>query len=124
MARVFFLSLLSLLFICGKTCAQDDEKKPKKVYRVIIYQGDKKSKLSKQAAIDTKAAFEAKYPDVKAYTTYSNPYHVCEVGDYTKKSKATDMLNKLIDEYPNAGIMRYVNKGLHSVHNRDIHKEK
>ena len=124
MARVLFLSLLSLLFVCGKTYAQDDEQKPKKVYRVIIYQGDKKSKLSKQAAVDTKAAFEAKYPDVKAYITFSNPYHVCEVGDYTKKSKATDMLNKLIDEYPNAGIMRYVNKGITSVKNSDIEKVK
>lgn len=50
-------------------------------------------------------AFMEKYPGVKVYQDYSNPYWKISVGDFRNKESAQKFYQKLLGEYPKAFLV-------------------
>lgn len=69
-------------------------------YRLQIY--FESGNYSKSKAIETKDAFESKYPNFKAYISFNEPYYRVRVGDFRTKIEAIGFLKKLLRKYPNA----------------------
>lgn len=69
-------------------------------YRIQIYFDSGNN--SKKGAINAKAKFITKYPDVEAYIIFQEPYYKVRVGDFRTRIEAEGFLGKIIDEYPNA----------------------
>ncbi len=57
---------------------------------------------SKKGAMNIKASFVTKYPNVEAYIIFQEPYYKVRVGDFRTKMEAEGFLEQIIDEYPNA----------------------
>jgi len=69
-------------------------------YRVQIFFGSKR-----KDALEVKADFLNKYPDINAYTKYDEPYFKVRVGDYRTQLKAQKCQNQISGDFPNAFIV-------------------
>lgn len=57
---------------------------------------------SKKGAMNIKASFITKYPEVEAYIIFQEPYYKVRVGDFRSRMEAEGFLEKIIDDYPNS----------------------
>jgi hypothetical protein len=57
---------------------------------------------SKNRATEALSAFQEKYPDVKAYLSFKQPYYRIRVGNFRTKSEAIGFQKKIQGDYPNA----------------------
>lgn len=69
-------------------------------YRVQIFFGSKR-----KDALNLKADFLKKYPDIDAYTEYDEPYFKVRVGDFRTQLKAQKFHKELSGDFPNAFIV-------------------
>lgn len=61
---------------------------------------------SKSRATDALAAFQERYPDVKAYLSFKQPYYRIRVGNFRTKSEAIGFQKKIQADYPNAFVVK------------------
>jgi hypothetical protein len=61
---------------------------------------------SKKRALEVKTDFQAKYPEVPAYLSFSEPFFKIRVGDFRHKVEADGLLHVINTVYPNAFIVR------------------
>lgn len=69
-------------------------------YRVQIF--FESGNYSKDLAITTAENFSEKYPNVRYYLSFSEPYYRIRVGDFRTFIEAKGFLAKIISEYPSA----------------------
>jgi len=69
-------------------------------YRVQIFFGSKR-----KDALEVKADFLKKYPDINAYTKYDEPYFKVRVGDFRTQLKAQKLHKEISGNFPNAFIV-------------------
>jgi len=60
---------------------------------------------SKKQAMEAKAEFVEKYPDVPCYVMFQQPYYKVRVGDLRTKMEAEKLLKKIEANYPNAFVV-------------------
>lgn len=60
---------------------------------------------SKKLAMETKAGFVQKYPNVPSYLVFQEPYYKIRVGDYRTQLEAEKFLKIIAAEYPNAFVV-------------------
>jgi hypothetical protein len=61
--------------------------------------------FSKKQAMEAKAAFVEKFPDIPAYLLFQQPYYKVRVGDFRTKMEAEKLLNVIERDYPNAFVV-------------------
>ena len=72
-------------------------------YRIqIFFDSGNNSKTNAQSIYE---GFKAKYPDIRAYLTFTSPNYKVRVGDFRTRLDAQRFLNNIIEEYPNAWII-------------------
>jgi hypothetical protein len=69
-------------------------------YRIQIYFDS--GNYSKKGALNAKALFLTKYPNVAAYIIFQEPYYKVRVGDFRTKMEAEGFLEKIKYDFPNA----------------------
>lgn len=69
-------------------------------YRIQIYFDSGNN--SKKGALNAKALFITKYPDVEAYIIFQEPYYKVRVGDFRTKMEAEGFLKIINADFPNA----------------------
>ncbi len=69
-------------------------------YRIRIFSDNKQNSRQESEALVLQ--FEAKYPNVKAYRSYSSPYFRVSVGDFRTLNEAKAFLEVVKIEYPKA----------------------
>ena len=60
---------------------------------------------SKKLAMEAKAAFVEKYPDVPCYVMFQQPYYKVRIGDLRTKMEAEKLLKTIEADYPNAFVV-------------------
>ncbi len=60
---------------------------------------------SKKLAMEAKAGFVQKYPNVPSYLVFQEPYYKIRVGDYRTQLEAEKFLKIIAAEYPNAFVV-------------------
>ena len=60
---------------------------------------------SKRMAIEAKSEFVGKYPHVRNYLIFQEPYYKVRIGDYRTKMEAEKFLKKIERDYPNAFVV-------------------
>jgi hypothetical protein len=60
---------------------------------------------SKKLAMEAKAGFVQKYPNVPSYLVFQEPYYKIRVGDYRTQLEAEKFLKTITNEYPNAFVV-------------------
>jgi len=70
-------------------------------YRVQIFFGSKR-----KDALELKAEFLNKYPDINAYTKYDEPYFKVRVGDFRTQLKAQKLHKEISGNFHNAFIVQ------------------
>lgn len=60
---------------------------------------------SKKLAMEAKAEFVEKYPEVPCYVTFQQPYYKVRIGDLRTKMEAEKLLKRIEAEYPNAFVV-------------------
>ncbi len=60
---------------------------------------------SKKLAMEAKADFVEKYPDVPCYVLFQQPYYKVRVGDKRTKMEAEKLLRDIERDYPNAFVV-------------------
>lgn len=60
---------------------------------------------SKNRVGQKKDGFERRYPEVKAYMIYKEPYYKLRVGDFRTKLEAEGFLNRIRSRYPGAYVV-------------------
>lgn len=63
-------------------------------YRVQIYYG-----IDRNVAFSRKADFMRRYPNIKAYMTYTQPQYRVKVGDFATREDAGDLYREMISIY-------------------------
>ena len=61
---------------------------------------------SKSAAITTMNEFISKHPKIEAYLMFQEPNYKVRVGDFRNRMDAQRFLHKIIEDYPNAFIVK------------------
>lgn len=61
---------------------------------------------SKTQAMEAKTEFVSKYPDLRNYLIFQEPYYKVRIGDYRTKIEAEKVLKEIIDDYPNAFVVK------------------
>ena len=61
---------------------------------------------SKRMAIEAKSEFVGKYPNVRNYLIFQEPYYKVRIGDYRTKMEAEKFLKKIQYDYPNAFVVQ------------------
>ncbi len=61
---------------------------------------------SKNRATDALAAFQEKFPNVKAYLSFKQPNYRIRVGNFRTKSEAIGFQKSIQSDYPNAFVVR------------------
>ncbi|MCD4745617.1 MAG: SPOR domain-containing protein [Bacteroidales bacterium] len=61
---------------------------------------------SKKMANDTKNEFIDKFPQAEAYIIFRAPYYKIRVGDFRTKMDAQRFLKDIINDYPNAFVIK------------------
>lgn len=69
-------------------------------YRVQIF--FESGNYSKTKALETANEFSEKYPDIRYYLSFDEPYYRIRVGDFRSLIEAKGFLNKIIKAYPSA----------------------
>ena len=69
-------------------------------YRVQIYQ--ESGSYSKSKATNVKETFQEKYPGVKAYLIFKEPYYVVRIGNFRTLDEAYGFKKEVSADYPNA----------------------
>ena len=69
-------------------------------YRIQIFNGNNKDDANK-----TKSEFYGKYPGMRCYVTYQQPYYKVRVGDYPDQGSAKSDLKKLARDYPSSFLV-------------------
>lgn len=131
MNRILFLVIVIMLALVRYVTGQDSTVKPGKV---TIYQDEKISALaerykeinrrdpsfdgyrlqiffdsgnnSKVRATEALAAFQEKYPSIKAYVSFKQPNYRIRVGNFRTKSEAIGLQKKIMADYPNAFVVK------------------
>ncbi|MEZ5195922.1 MAG: SPOR domain-containing protein [Bacteroidales bacterium] len=62
--------------------------------------------FSKTQAIEAKAEFVSKYPELRNYLIFQEPYYKVRIGDYRTKIEAEKVLKEIIGDYPNAFVVK------------------
>jgi hypothetical protein len=62
--------------------------------------------FSKTQAIEAKAEFVGKYPELRNYLIFQEPYYKVRIGDYRTKIEAEKVLKEIIRDYPNAFVVK------------------
>ena len=70
-------------------------------YRVQIFFGSKR-----KDALEMKAEFLNKFPDINAYTKYDEPYFKVRVGDFRTQLKAQKFYKEISGDFHNAFIVQ------------------
>lgn len=73
-------------------------------FRIRIYLGS--DRKAREASADAIARFNAKYPYVQAYRTYSAPNFKVSVGNFRTRVDAEVLLNEIKGDFPEAFIVR------------------
>lgn len=73
-------------------------------YRVQIFFDSGSNSKNKAASI--KADFELKYPGVKSYLSYKEPYYRVRVGNFRTQIEADGFQKKIAMDYPNSFAVR------------------
>ncbi|MCD4698616.1 MAG: SPOR domain-containing protein [Bacteroidales bacterium] len=60
---------------------------------------------SKKQAMEARAGFIEKYPDVPSYLMFQQPYYKVRVGDFRTKMEAEKFLKDIEHNYPNAFVV-------------------
>ena len=63
-------------------------------YRVQIYYG-----IDRNVAINRKVDFMRRYPNIKAYMSYTQPQYRVKVGDFASREDALDLYREMISLY-------------------------
>jgi parvulin-like peptidyl-prolyl isomerase len=65
---------------------------------------------SGNAALDNlneiKAEFEEKYPEIKSYIIFREPYYRLRIGDFRTRLEAVAFLNRIKRDYPHAWVIK------------------
>ena len=61
---------------------------------------------SKSAAMEVRAKFLAKFPNVEAYIVFMEPNYKIRVGNFRTRMNARGFLKEIIGEYPNAYVIK------------------
>lgn len=72
-------------------------------FRVQIYTAS--GNRSKLLTDRVKAEFDAKYPGVRSYITYDEPYYKLRVGDFRSRLEAQQFLGNISSEYLSAIVV-------------------
>ncbi|MGL4364580.1 MAG: SPOR domain-containing protein [Bacteroidales bacterium] len=72
-------------------------------YRIRIYRDN--SIHARQLSQDMVKIFEERYPNVKAYRSYDNPYFKVAIGDFRSKDEALRFFYSIKRTYPKAYIL-------------------
>lgn len=62
--------------------------------------------FSKTQAIEAKAEFVSKYPELRNYLIFQEPYYKVRIGDYRTKIEAEKIREEIIGDYPNAFVVK------------------
>lgn len=73
-------------------------------YRIQIF--FESGNYSKRKANEIKDHFMEKFPDIKAYITFDEPYYKIRVGDFRTKIEAQGFLQSIISDFPNAYVVK------------------
>lgn len=60
---------------------------------------------SKKQAMEARAGFVEKYPDIPSYLLFQQPYYKVRVGDFRTKIEAEKLLKEIEKDYPNAFVV-------------------
>jgi hypothetical protein len=60
---------------------------------------------SKKLAMEAKAEFVEKYPEVPCYVLFQQPYYKVRIGDVRTKMEAEKLLKNVERDYPNAFVV-------------------
>lgn len=69
-------------------------------YRIQIFNSNNREEATK-----AKSDFYAKYPNMRAYTVYQQPYYKVRVGDYPNPESAKADLRKMAKSYPSSFLV-------------------
>ena len=69
-------------------------------YRIQIYNGNEK-----EEAMKIKTQFYSKFPNIRCYTLYQQPYYKVRVGDYPNPEAAKNDLKTLSYHYPSSFLV-------------------
>ncbi len=69
----------------------------------IFFDSGNKSKTNAQVLLDE---FRIKYPGIKAYIVFQEPYFKVRVGDYRTRMEAEKIQKLIITDFPNAFIVK------------------
>jgi SPOR domain len=69
-------------------------------YRIQIFSGN-----SKEEANKVKSDFYSKYPNMRCYLTYQQPYYKLRVGDYEDQESAKPDAKRLARSYPSSFLV-------------------
>jgi hypothetical protein len=72
-------------------------------YRIQIFFDS--GNRSKQMAMNAKASFQARFPEIEAYLSFEEPNYKVRVGNFRTKLDAERCLRKIFDLYSNAFIV-------------------
>lgn len=69
-------------------------------FRIQIYSGNNKEEANK-----VKAEFYTKFPNMRCYLTYQQPYYKLRVGDYENQESAKADAKRLVRTYPSSFLV-------------------
>lgn len=69
-------------------------------YRIQIYQ--ESGSYSKSKATSVKETFQDKYPGIKAYLIFKEPYYIVRIGNFRTLDEAYGFKKEISADYPNA----------------------
>ena len=68
-------------------------------FRVQLYSSNR-NQIAKKGAFKAESEFTEKFPEIKAYVTYSAPFWKVRVGDFSSYYEALAFSNSLKDAFP------------------------
>lgn len=73
-------------------------------YRVRIFFDNSQTARTRSASVA--ASFRARYPGIRAYENYTNPYFKVTVGDFRTQAEAQDFADQITGIYHSAFVVR------------------
>lgn len=68
-------------------------------YRIRIYRDNDQN--ARQRSVQVEQKFKERYPDVKAYRSYSSPYFIVTIGDFRTVDEAIRFQSQMVTDYGN-----------------------
>lgn len=96
-------SLIKLHHQVNQTIINHEEHDGIKGFRIQLFMDSGNN--SKSNVNNRKLRFEQRYPKVKAYLIFREPYYKLRVGDFRTKLEAEGFLNRLIYRYPGSFVV-------------------